>query len=220
MSHDVWLDSLRRAAGDPDALTCLLAENLPSDALQHIGEAVLTVLELPGTDLTDTVDRLVDRLRERQWDGDAELAETVEHVIGRSASPRQPLPVELADVGEALSEQAGTENYLDLHTGAVWLQTRSDFGVADDVDIDFSDDTRWLFVLGDAGQWSYIPPEMGDAVVQPEAVGSLVCDAIGAEQFVIFTNPADAERFRSWRTDIDQSLADAIAAAPVPPRIF
>ena len=71
-----------------------------------------------------------------------------------------------------------------------------------------------------AGQWSYIPPEMTDAVVQPEAVGSLVCDAIDAEQFAIFTSPADAERFRSWRTDIDLSLADAIAAAPVPPRIF
>jgi len=116
MSHDVWLESLRRAAGDPDALGRLLAEDLPPDALQHIGDAVLGVIELPGTDFVDAVDRLLDRLRERQWDGDDELVDTLDHVIGRRASRLQPLPVELADVGEALNQQAGTENYLDLHT--------------------------------------------------------------------------------------------------------
>jgi hypothetical protein len=84
MGHDAWLDSLRGAADDPDALGRVLAEDLPTDALQHIGDAVLTVLELPGTNLTDAVDRLADRLRERQWDGDDELAETLEHVIGRA----------------------------------------------------------------------------------------------------------------------------------------
>jgi NAD(P)-dependent dehydrogenase (short-subunit alcohol dehydrogenase family) len=70
-----------------------------------------------------------------------------------------------------------------------------------------------------AGQWLYFPPEMSGSAVEPEAVGSMVCDAIRAEQFVIFTNAADAERYRSWRSDIDRSLADAIAAAPAPPRI-
>ena len=154
MGHDVLLESLRRAAGDPDALGRVLAEDLPGDALQHIGDAALTVLELPG-DLTDAVDRLVDQLRQRQWDGDDELADALEHVIGRRASSLQPLPVELADLGEALSEQDGTENYLDLHTGTVWLHTMTDFGVADDLDIDFSDDTRWLFVLGEGSHEAY-----------------------------------------------------------------
>jgi hypothetical protein len=76
MRHDVWLESLRRAAGDPDALGRVLAEDLPTDALQHIGDAVLGVPERAGTDLTQVVDRLVDRLRQRQWDGDDELADT------------------------------------------------------------------------------------------------------------------------------------------------
>ena len=132
-----------------------MTEDLPTDALQHIGDALLTVLEVPGTDLTGAVDRLVDRLRERQWDGDDELAETLEHVISRRASSLRPLPVELADLGEALSEQRGTENYLDLHTGTVWLHIMSDFGVADELDIDFSDDTRWLFVLGEGSHEPY-----------------------------------------------------------------
>ena len=154
MSHDAWLESLRRAAGDPDALGRVLNDDLSADALQHIGDAVLTVLELPS-DLTDVADRLVDRLRERQWDGDDELANALEHVIGRRASPLPPLPVELADLGEALSEQDGTENYLDLTTGTVWLHPMTDFGVADDLDIDFSDDTRWLFVLGEGSHEAY-----------------------------------------------------------------
>ena len=29
MSHDAWLESLRRAAGDPDVLGRVLAEDLP-----------------------------------------------------------------------------------------------------------------------------------------------------------------------------------------------
>ena len=90
MGHDVWLDSLRGATGNPDALGRLLADNLPTDPLQHIGDAVLAELELSGTDLTDAVDRLVDRLRERQWDGDNELADTLEHVTGRRGLLLQP----------------------------------------------------------------------------------------------------------------------------------
>src|SRR3989442_10474470 len=46
-----------------------------------------------------------------------------------------------------------------------------------------------------AGQWSYFPPEMMESAVDPETVGALVCDAIAAEQFAIFTNADDAERF-------------------------
>jgi hypothetical protein len=48
----------------------------------------------------------------------------------------------------------------------------------------------------------------------------MVCDAVEAERFTIFTNAHDAELYRSWRTDIDASLSAAIAAAPTPPRIF
>ena len=69
-----------------------------------------------------------------------------------------------------------------------------------------------------AGEWMYFPPEM-QTPIEPEAVGSLVCDAIRDEHFAIFTHPGDLERFRTWRLDIDASLADAIAGSPTPPRI-
>ena len=71
-----------------------------------------------------------------------------------------------------------------------------------------------------ASEWFYFPPDMVDTAVDADTVGTMVCDAVAAERFAIFTNDADAARFSSWRVDIDRSLSEAIAAAPVPPRIL
>ena len=113
------------------------------------------MLELAGSDLSGVVDRLVEQLRERRWDGDGELADALDHVVGRSALPLRPLPVELDEVGEALSQQPGSENYLDLQTGTVWFHTMSDLGTGDDLDVDFSDETRWLFLEGEGSHDAY-----------------------------------------------------------------
>jgi hypothetical protein len=206
MSHDALLESLRRAAGDPHALGRVLAEDLPADALQHIGDAVLTVLELQG-DLMDVADRLVDRLRERHWDGDDELANALEHVIGRRPSPLPPLPVELADLGEALSEQDGTENYLDLHTGTVWLHTMTDFGVADDLDLDFSDDTRWLFVLGEGSHEAYRDLQRFIGTVDDDDLAAQLAVAIegrgafGRFRSVLERDPPEFTRWHRFEAD-------------------
>ena len=61
-----------------------------------------------------------------------------------------------------------------------------------------------------AGSWIHFPPEMAADAVDAEAVGPMVCDAVAAERFTIFTNANDAELYSSWRTDIDASLAAAI----------
>ena len=177
MGHDGFLDALRAAARNPAALSRLLAAELPNDALQHIGDAALTVDEVPDTDLTEPVDRLIDQLCERCWDGDQELVGTLEDVNGRRRSPLRPLPVELADVGEALSERAGTENYLDLHTGAVWLHTMTDFGVAEDLDVDLSDETRWLLLRGEGSDEAYRDLQRFIATVDDD-LGARLTEAI------------------------------------------
>lgn len=67
-----------------------------------------------------------------------------------------------------------------------------------------------------AGDWLWFPPEMLDPK-EAEVAGPLVCDAIEADRFVIFTHAFDEEKFRTWRVDIERSLREAIAAqAPVP----
>ena len=70
-----------------------------------------------------------------------------------------------------------------------------------------------------ASSWIHFPPEMAADAVDAGAVGPMVCDAVEAGRFTIFTNANDAELYTSWRTDIDASLATANAAAPTPPRI-
>lgn len=65
----------------------------------------------------------------------------------------------------------------------------------------------------------YMPTEMAEDVVDADTVGRQVCDAIEAEQFAIFTNERDAQRFRDWRSDIEQSLTEAINNAPTPPKV-
>jgi hypothetical protein len=213
VGHDVWLESLRRAAGDPDALGRVLAEDLPPDALQHIGDALLGVIEFAGTDLIDAVDRLVDRLHERRWDGDTELAAALEHVLGRHALSLRPLSVELAEVGEALGEQAGTENYLDLHTGTVWFHTMTDFGVADDLDVDFSDETRWLFVAGEGSHEAHRDLQRFIGTVQDEGLATRLNDAIeGRGAFRRFRSVLEhhpAEFTRWHRFDADARLGHA-----------
>jgi len=70
-----------------------------------------------------------------------------------------------------------------------------------------------------AGSWIHFPADMAADGVDADAVGPVVCDAVEAERFTLFTNANDAELYTSWRTDIDASLAAANAAAPTPPRI-
>ena len=70
-----------------------------------------------------------------------------------------------------------------------------------------------------AGDWIHFPADMAADAVDADAVGPMVCDAVEAERFTIFTNANDAELYKTWRTDIDASLATANAAAPIPPRI-
>ncbi len=67
------------------------------------------------------------------------------------------------------------------------------------------------------GDWLYFPEEMRQAITA-ESIGPLVADAILSNQFAIFTHASDAERYRTWRLDIEKSLSDVIAASPKPPR--
>jgi hypothetical protein len=159
------------------------------------------------------VDRLLGQLRERGWDGDAELIEALEHVNGRRTSTLAPLPVELDEVGEALTQQAGSENYLDLHTGTVWFHTMTDFGIADDLDVDFSDETRWLFLEGEGSQDAYRDLERFIATVDDDDLAARLDRAIegrGAfRRFRTVLEDHPSEYTRWHRFDADARLGHA-----------
>ena len=86
MGHDGWLESVRRATGHADQLVDLLAE-LPGDALQQIGDAVLATIEPDRTPaLAGVVGLLIAGLDARQWDGDSELIAALTDATGTVAS--------------------------------------------------------------------------------------------------------------------------------------
>jgi len=123
-----------------------------------------------------------------------------------------PLPIELADVGEALSEQAGTENYLDLHTGAVWLHTMTDFGVAEDLDVDLSDEARWLLLLGEGSHDAHRDLQRFIATVDDDLAARLTEAIAGRGAFrrfraVLERDPAEFTRWH--RFDADARLGHA-----------
>ena len=155
MSHDQWLDELRNAR-DARAVERVLSRGLPDDGLQHAGDAVLHSFRAgPDPELDAVITALVEALAQRGWDGDAELSDALLVMTGRQPSKLRLLAVELDELGEALSEADGTANFLDLHNGQVWLHTMTEFGVADDLDVDFEDETRWLFVCGEGSHEAY-----------------------------------------------------------------
>jgi hypothetical protein len=133
--------------------------------------------------------------------------------MGRHPSPLRPLPVALAEVGEALSEQAGTENYLDLHTGTVWFHTMSDFGVADDLDVDLSDETRWLFLCGEGSHEAYRDLQRFIGTVEDDDLAARLTVAIeGRGAFRRFRSVLehDPAQFTRWhRFDADARLGHA-----------
>jgi hypothetical protein len=191
----------------------VLADGLPTDALQQIGDTLLSVDDLVDTDLAGVAGQLIDALYTRGWDGDQELAVSLAQAIGRGVSDLQPLPVELDDVGDALTQSAGSENYLDLHTGMVWLHSLTDAGMDEELDINFDDDTRWLFLQGQGSHEAHRDLEGFIATVPDQSLAERLTRAIDGRgafgRFRSVLEHDDAEYTRWHRYDADARLGHA-----------
>jgi hypothetical protein len=213
VGHDAWLDSLRRAAGSRDALVRLLGDGLPDDALQDIGDAILAVPEPVGPELVAVVERLIDRLHMRSWDGDDELADALECVVSGTPAVRT-LRVELADIGEALRQSDATENYLDLREGTVWFHTMTDFGVDEDLGVDLSDESRWLFLPGEGSHEAYRDLQRFIATIEDRPLAQRLTEAIDSRgafgRFRVVLEASDPVEYTRWhRFDADARLGHA-----------
>ena len=101
MPHDEWRASLRMNHADPAALAATLVE-LPADGFQRAGTAILADLDDP--DLRLVAVELVAALTERAWDGDRELAYTIQQHLGGRPLDLAPIPVDLDELGEAFAQ--------------------------------------------------------------------------------------------------------------------
>ena len=71
---------------------------------------------------------------------------------------------------------------------------------------------------GRHADYVYFPPELADAV-DPADLGEVVADALLDGRFAIFSHARDEAHYKSWRTDIDASLAAIIEHQKMPPRL-
>jgi hypothetical protein len=140
--------------GDGVAVVRLLGTDGEA-SLQLAGDGVAIAL----TQEVDGARRLavdcIASLRERDWIGDAELADQLDGLAGTGPTPLlRPLSVNLEELSEILEGDPLTAGgALDLHTGEVWTRPAVEYAQEDGVDVetpDFDDADRFRWVDGDS----------------------------------------------------------------------
>ncbi|MGD9796477.1 MAG: UPF0158 family protein [Acidimicrobiia bacterium] len=212
MGHDRWREQLRMTSSDTVALAALLAGGLPSDGLQHAGSAVLAHAGEPTLEVIVT--NLVAELRDRDWNGDEELAVDLEQRRAGQPSALTPIGVSLEDLAEVLDESPGHESFLDLASGAVWPAALFEVDQGPE-DFDPDDSQRWLLVRGEGSHEAYRDMERFIATVSDPRLAARLRDAInGPGAFGRFRSAIDdesAELTRWHRFSDDSSLGRGVS---------
>ena len=172
MSHQLDRDGLRGALyrADTHALMHVLdAGSWPENALQLLGDAVLAIAYQGVEDVDPPARRCVADLRDRGWEGDAELADQIESALGWGPTPLlRAIDVDLEELAGLLEgDPTMGGGRIDLQTGAVWAQAAIDYaeevGEADPED---DDDERWLEVFCEGSRSGYRDMELFVASLQ------------------------------------------------------
>jgi hypothetical protein len=133
------LRSMPQLAGD--GLVCALAQQLP--LAQQL------------------VDEVAGVLRQRDWDGDAELADQIAPAVADPDQvPLRPLHIDLEQLAAILEgDPRDGGGRIDLTTGEVWPQAAFDYGGATEIEDEDEEENeealRWLRVDGEGSRASY-----------------------------------------------------------------
>ncbi|MBA2465701.1 MAG: hypothetical protein H0V42_12125, partial [Nocardioidaceae bacterium] len=116
--------------GDGGGLVTALSRGpWPSDSLQLIADGLLVAVGSGVDASADVARECVARLRERDWDGDRELAEILEGALGTGPTPLlRPLAVDLEELAMILEgDPVNGGGRIDLTTGEIWPQSALDY---------------------------------------------------------------------------------------------
>jgi hypothetical protein len=116
-------------------------------SLQTAGDGVAIALSQQVDGARRLAVDCIASLRERDWIGDAELADQLDGLAGTGpTSLLRPLPVDLEELSEILEGDPLTAGgALDLHTGEVWHRSVvEDGGDVEAPDLDDADRFRWV----------------------------------------------------------------------------
>src|SRR5688572_14501510 len=113
--------------------------------LQLLGDALLLAIDAAQNDATEHASHLTRALRDRDWDGDAELAEALDAALAGHASLRPSIAVDLDDLADVLDgNEFGAR--LDVVTGDVWTEYAIEYAIESDQPgaAAFEDPDRWV----------------------------------------------------------------------------
>jgi hypothetical protein len=171
------------------SLVALLREEpWPADALQLIGDGLVAALAEKLSDAELVARTCVGALEERDWEGDAELADALKAKLGAGPIPLlRPLPIDLEELSMVLEgDPAYTGGRIDLETGEVWPQAAIDYAreVGDededeDEDEDDDDPQRWLWVFGEGSRAGYRDMELFIAGLDDPVAAEQLSRALG-----------------------------------------
>ncbi len=134
--------------GDGEGLVAALSQGpWPSDSLQLIGDGLFVAVRSGVDGSAELARECVARLRERDWDGDRELAEILEGALGTGPTPLlRPLAVDLEELAMILEgDPVHGGGRVDQATGEVWPQSALDYAEETGEEED-DDPDRWLWV--------------------------------------------------------------------------
>jgi hypothetical protein len=144
--------------GDGGDVAGLLAAGGPVEALQLAGDGLLAALAQHVDGAAPLARSCAALLRDRDWYGDAELAEQIDAALGDGPVPAlRALAVDLGELASILEgDPLHAGGRIDLETGEVWHRAAIDYAVeTGEEDPEDVEDERWLYVHPEGSRDGY-----------------------------------------------------------------
>lgn len=191
--------------------------------LQLVGDGLIAALMERVDRAPELARNLVIALRQRGWEGDDELADQLDALLGSGPTPMlRALPVDLEELAGILEGDPLTAGgRIDLRTGEVWPQVAIDYvQETGEEDEDAAEDSeRWLLVDGEGSREGYRDMELFIASVeQPDRAERLANAITGRGAFRRFKDelarsPGELERWHALSEERQRGRARSWLAA-------
>jgi hypothetical protein len=165
---DEAVTALRMAVYNADGSVVGVVRGRLTGVLQLAGDGLLDALAKDVKGAVELAAQCAAALRERCWDGDAELADQLQAALGRGVTPLlRSLPVDLEELASLLEgDPLCGGGRIDLRSGACWPHSL-EYG---DDDGDENDEERWLHVPRLGSREGYRDMELFIATVEGPAI--------------------------------------------------
>ena len=210
--------------GDGPAVVQLLGgPGADDDSLQLAGDGLIAALMQRVDGARELAHDLAVGLRERRWNGDDELADQLDALLGGGPAPRlRALPVDLDELAGILEGDPLTAGgRIDIRTGEVWPQAAIEYALetGEEGEDAGEDPEQWLLVEGEGSREGYQDMELFIASVeQPDRAERLASAITGRGAFRRFKDelarsPGELERWYALAEERQRGRARSWLAA-------